>query len=708
MLPAQSAFAAVEVPGSAWLFGHGVPVCGPVGSPCPGVTPAPGEGPNNWQCVELAARLYETQGWVPRNIYVNNAYQMGNSAWANSYGLEFHPNGSGYIPVPGDLIITNEDSAIGDYAGHVAVVSDPYDPSKGQIPVVEEHYSPTGRATYQISGSTITRSGDPRQILGTIHGPANQYANTAATPTVAAALIPGTKAGYSLNGDGTLAPFGGASAATQAGHQWPNWDIARGVAILPNGTGGYVLDGYGGIHPFAIGSNPVPPAASGGPYWNGWDIARGLVLNPAGTGGYVLDGWGGLHPFAIGSNPMPAGTSGGPYWKGWDIARAVALNPAGTGGYVLDGYGGIHPFAIGGNPLPPAVHGAYWPNWDIARAIVIDFTGTSGYTLDGYGGLHPFYADGTPVPPAPQVSGYTSGQDLARAVVLYQDTQAADHPGGVSGVVLDADSAAPQPFTTGADGRAVAFLPGSSTAGYSLSGDGTLTPFGGAPAATQAGHQWPNWDIARSVAILPNGTGGYVLDGYGGIHPFAIGSNPMPAGTSGGPYWNGWDIARGLVLLPNGTGGYVLDGYGGIHPFATGSNPMPAGTSGGPYWNGWDIARGLVLLPNGTGGYVLDGYGGIHPFATGSNPMPAGTSGGPYWNGWDIARGLVLLPNGTGGYVLDGYGGIHPFAIGSNPAPPGISPGAYYGGWDVMDGLALGADGKTAAVVDSHDGVHLS
>ena len=162
-------------------------------------------------------------------------------------------------------------------------------------------------------------------------------------------------------------------------------------------------------------------------------IARGLVLNQAGTGGYVLDGWGGLHPFAVGSNPMPTGTSGGPYWKGWDIARAAALNPAGTGGYVLDGYGGVHPFAIGGNPSPPAVHAAYWPNWDIARAIVIDFTGTSGYTLDGYGGMHPFYADGTPVPPAPQVSDYTSGQDLARAVVLYQPRRPPTIPAGPAG-----------------------------------------------------------------------------------------------------------------------------------------------------------------------------------------------------------------------------------------------------------------------------------
>jgi hypothetical protein len=115
------------------------------------------------------------------------------------------------------------------------------------------------------------------------------------TPTVAAALVPGSKAGYSLNGDGTVIPFGGAPAATQAGHQWPNWNIARSVAILPAGTGGYVLDGYGGIHPFAIGSNPAPPAISPGAYYGGWDVMDGLALGAKGTTTAVVDSHDGVH-----------------------------------------------------------------------------------------------------------------------------------------------------------------------------------------------------------------------------------------------------------------------------------------------------------------------------------------------------------------------------------------------------------------------------
>ena len=69
-----------------------------------------------------------------------------------------------------------------------------------------------------------------------------------------------------------------------------------------------------------------------------------------------------------------------------------------------------------------------------------------------------------------------------------------------------------------------------------------------------------------------------------------------------------------MVLLPGSTytnyRGYVLDGWGGIHPFGG----APAVT-GGPYWPSWDIARGLVMLPgSSSAGYVIDGYAGMHPF----------------------------------------------------------------------------------------------
>jgi glucose/arabinose dehydrogenase len=233
----------------------------------------------------------------------------------------------------------------------------------------------------------------------------------------------------------------------------------------------------------------------------------------------------------------------------------------------------------------------------------------------------------------------------------------------VAGVVL------PTPFTTtraaGAAERSV------TTSGFIVDPRGQVTRYFSSeatPPTITGGPSFP-FDIARAISTFASGTGGVILDGWGGIHPFGYAGVGRGAEARNGPYWQGWDIARGIALLPDGTGGYLLDGWGGIHPFAVGPNPVPPAASGGPYWKGWDIARGIALLPNGTGGYVVDGYGGLHPFAIGGNAAAPKPVGGPYWNGWDIARDVTLLADGSGGFVLDGYGPLHPFAT-TNPSPP--------------------------------------
>ena len=136
----------------------------------------------------------------------------------------------------------------------------------------------------------------------------------------------------------------------------------------------------------------------------------------------------------------------------------------------------------------------------------------------------------------------------------------------------------------------------------------------------------------------------------------AAGAAVLPARPSGAPAWPGWDIARAIALRPSGTGGVVLDGYGGLHRFGLGGNAPPPRASGTPSWPGVDIARGVALL-TGSSGYVLDGLGGIHPFggAPGVNPAARG----PSWTA-DLARGITLLRDGSGGYVLDALGGIAP------------------------------------------------
>ena len=198
---------------------------------------------------------------------------------------------------------------------------------------------------------------------------------------------------------------------------------------------------------------------------------------------------------------------------------------------------------------------------------------------------------------------------------------------------------------------------------------GGVHPAGGATAVNTSGY-WPYFAIVRGAA--GDGSGGYVLDGYGGVHGY--GSAPSNPGGSAA-YWPGWDIARGIATGPVQASGYVVDGYGGVHPF--GAAPPTSGTA---YWPGRDIVRGIASQPGGLGGYVLDAYGGLHPFGL-APPSPGGAA---YWPGWDIARGVAMNPTGPGGYVLDGFGGVHAFG-----GAPDLAISRYTPGWDVFRGLVI-------------------
>ena len=73
------------------------------------------------------------------------------------------------------------------------------------------------------------------------------------------------------------------------------------------------------------------------------------------------------------------------------------------------------------------------------------------------------------------------------------------------------------------------------------------------------------------------------------------------------------DTARGIALLPNGVGGYVLDGTGALHAFGG----APKTTKWGPSWPGQDKARGVAISPDGSGGWIIDSLGGLYPFGIG-------------------------------------------------------------------------------------------
>lgn len=205
--------------------------------------------------------------------------------------------------------------------------------------------------------------------------------------------------------------------------------------------------------------------------------------------------------------------------------------------------------------------------------------------------------------------------------------------------------------------------------GYALAPDGTVTPFGGAPAL--AGTEttlWPGWDVARGIVLRSDDAGGYVLDELGVLHGFGSAPGFSPPSPN-----FGFDIARSVVLSSDNAGGYVLDGYGAVHAFGTA--PVLASNT---YWPGWDVARSFVLTSN-KGGFMMDGYGSLHPVGS---PSPLVST--PPNFGFDIARAMVMTPQGTGGFTLDGYGGLHAFGTGT----PSFANAPYWPGWDVAKAIA--------------------
>jgi hypothetical protein len=272
---------------------------------------------------------------------------------------------------------------------------------------------------------------------------------------------------------------------------------------------------------------------------------------------YTVDAYGGVHPddnsTAITNQP----TFSAP------LERAAHMAPGTPAvGLVLDAYGGLHPYGSPG--LVPSAY-PYYPGHDIARDFVFVPGGTGGYELDGFGGIHPFSVGGNPLPAAP-----------------------ANYP----------------------------YFPGN--------------------------------DVARKITLLASGLGGYVLDLYGGVHAWSVTGQPLPAAISQHGYWPGANVARDIWVDPAATGtsasGYVLDLYGGLHPFWSATAAAPAAITNHSYWAGRDIARALWLLPNATPsaatGYTLDAYGGIHPLASSGQSLPNPISVYAYWSGRDIARAL--------------------------------------------------------------------
>ncbi|HEX5493606.1 MAG TPA: CHAP domain-containing protein [Mycobacteriales bacterium] len=123
-----------------------------------------------WQCVELVNRLYATRGWFPK-LWLGPDTNQG-AKWLYTYaargdypGLTAHANGSGYKPVPGDMIVHSN----GD-TGHVAIVNHV---DGRTLYAAEQNNNPTGQATYGYDPATgrVTRAG--ATISGYVHAKKN-------------------------------------------------------------------------------------------------------------------------------------------------------------------------------------------------------------------------------------------------------------------------------------------------------------------------------------------------------------------------------------------------------------------------------------------------------------------------------------------------------------------------------------------------------
>jgi len=134
----------VTIRGKRWMGGKGVNVY------------------RSRQCTELASRLYANKGWGR----LSNFYGMRSN---RSYGkLKFHRNGSGYKPVPGDVLVE-----LGGPYQHVAVV---HKVKRNKIETVEQNATPNGRHTYKWNKRKKKASGayGPRHVGGFIHSKRNK------------------------------------------------------------------------------------------------------------------------------------------------------------------------------------------------------------------------------------------------------------------------------------------------------------------------------------------------------------------------------------------------------------------------------------------------------------------------------------------------------------------------------------------------------
>jgi hypothetical protein len=161
-------FGRVMLRGSAWLGGRGVDVYSNGGPGRDSIRP----GPFGllYQSGELVNRLIATRGWS--SVIYGNAVDFYLNASAKRF--EKYPNGSGYQPVRGDIVVwgggVRQRGCGTSGCGHVAIV----ELNRGSlVVVVDQNAGGSGRDAFNIDGAGRLASVGRKYVIGFLHAKAN-------------------------------------------------------------------------------------------------------------------------------------------------------------------------------------------------------------------------------------------------------------------------------------------------------------------------------------------------------------------------------------------------------------------------------------------------------------------------------------------------------------------------------------------------------
>jgi hypothetical protein len=385
-----------------WLQGHGVPSrsngeweASPTGNSCgsyihnlAGTPPQYGWG---WQCVELAERLYNTNGWFSGSFGVAGAADIYTDA--ASLGFSTTPQGSITLAnvEPGDMLVTQEATY-----GHVFIVNS-VNTSADTISAVDQNGGDGGQSTITYTPSTQKISdGSYFDFSGVVHSSNDPLTNSGSggggsitNSPLSAVSMPGGQSMVFWNNGGDL------EADYWSGSEWyaQNLGAAFGFTSLESAPSAVYQPSTGQIQVF-------------------WQGAGNTLYQAIDAGGTWVGGWSLPVSATVDSQPAAAvdGSEVDVYWKDsanllteawWD---GSAWNSTGLGTMFYNmgsaptaydqsgGQSDIFWTDTSGNLVEAVWDGSAWSGWPIPVGLI---SSQPSALLDGSGNNDVFWKDGS-------------------------------------------------------------------------------------------------------------------------------------------------------------------------------------------------------------------------------------------------------------------------------------------------------------------------